>query len=97
MHCALKRTSFQARELPAATAVLVGAGDEFAVRIPLREARRPQRLPLGADEAVRAVTLELAAIAAVEQRVIRPAGALHHQRLLDQVRHQTDGVACSAT
>jgi hypothetical protein len=74
-------------ELPAPAAVLVGAGDELAVGVPFGEARRPQRLRLRADEAVGSVTLEFATVAAVDEAVIRPAGAFEDQRLFAQVSH----------
>src|SRR5690606_27234494 len=48
-------------ELPAAAAVLVRTGHELAVRPPVGTARGPHGLRLGADEAVAAVALELAA------------------------------------
>ena len=59
-------------ELPAAAALLVRAGDELAVGVPFGRGRRPHRLRLGADEAVAAVALELAAIARIDQPVIGP-------------------------
>src|SRR5690606_7773747 len=63
--------------LPAAAAVLVGAGDELAIGIPLGKSRGPQCLTFGAAEAVAAVAFELPALAAVDKPVIGPALALH--------------------
>jgi hypothetical protein len=62
----------RAGELPAAAALLVRAGDELAVRVPIRIGRRPHGLRLGADEAVAAVALELAAVSGVDEAVIGP-------------------------
>ncbi len=59
-------------ELPAAAALLVRTGDELAVRLPVVAGGRPERLRLGADETVLAVTFELPAMAAVDEAVIGP-------------------------
>ena len=76
------------RELPAPAAILVRAGDELACCGPVREARLPHRLRFGADEGMGAERLPLAPRPAVEQAVGVPAGAFHHQRLLDEAGHQ---------
>ena len=51
------------REVPAAAAVLVGAGNKLPIGLPVLATRRPHRLRFGADEAVRAVAFQLAAVA----------------------------------
>src|SRR5690242_5409929 len=57
---------------PAATALLVRAWNEGRVRIPVAEFLRPHRLGFRADHLVRAVTLELAASAAIDQAPVLP-------------------------
>jgi hypothetical protein len=81
------------REVPAPAAVLIRTGDEFARRIPFGQPRRPHRLRLGADEAIRAITLELTTMAAVDQAVITPAITSQDQRLRDKLCHQPRAVA----
>ena len=73
---------------PAPAAIFIGTGHEFAMRAPIGKARAPQRLPLGPDEAIAAIALELAPVAAIEQRVIAPALACKHQRLAGESGHR---------
>ena len=56
----------QARTSPipaSVDAVIVGAGHEFGVGLPVAMRRRPHRLRLGTDEPESAIALELAAMA----------------------------------
>jgi hypothetical protein len=48
-------------------------------------------LRLGANEAVRAIPFELAAVSAVDQAIIRPALAFEDDRLFGQFRHGAFG------
>ncbi len=41
---------------------------------------------------MRPIALELTTVAAVDEAVVDPAGAFHHQRLLDQLGHQAAGL-----
>src|SRR5690606_39073672 len=66
---------------PAAVRILVlGAGEDRVGAIPFlgRKTRRPQRLRLGTDDAIRAVALELSPVAGIDQRVVGPALGLEH-------------------
>src|SRR5690606_21401452 len=87
----------RASVLPATASVLVRAGNEFTVGIPPGQPGPPQRLRFGPDEAMRAVTLQLAAVAAVYQAVVGPALAGEDQRGFGQLGHQLRGTALSAT
>ena len=58
--------------LPAAAAILVAAGDEGGIGIPVRIGRSPHRLGFGADDVDRAVAFEFLAVAAVDQGPIVP-------------------------
>src|SRR5690606_17626304 len=88
-------------EAPSAAAILVRSGNELAMRVPVRQARAPQRLRLGPDEAIFAISLELAAMAGIDQPVIAPAVAPQDQRIGKRRLHQLRGMAraaiCSAT
>ncbi len=71
-------------EPPVAGLVLV-RGVEYRVRaVPVRggQARRPQALRFGPHHAVAAVALELAAMAGVDQRIVRPGPGAHDDALL---------------
>src|SRR5438270_5786965 len=57
---------------PAAAALLVRSRDEGRIRVPIVARRRPHRLRFGPDHLERAVTLELLAIAAVDQPPVGP-------------------------
>ena len=81
------------RKIPAATAILVRAGDEFAIRLPVIEARAPEGLRLGADEAIGPEALQLAAVSAVDQPVIGPWFADHQLWFEAQLRHQRAALA----
>src|SRR5581483_9866096 len=68
---------------PAAVGIVVADAEEGRVGvIPVRgrQARRPQRLLLGADDPVPAVALELASVARIEEGVVGPAFGLQHHR-----------------
>ena len=81
------------REIPAPAAILVRAGEEFAIRLPVGLARTPHRLRFGADETELSESLQLAAKPAVEQRVIGPGLADHQLRVEAQLRHQRVALA----
>ena len=90
---------------PAAAALLVRSGDEGRVGIPVVARRRPHRLRLGPDDADRAVALELAAVAAVDQPPIVPRlgddglqmrGRSRRQRQLAADRRERDRPASIA-
>ena len=65
-------TRHVAREVPLASAVLVRRADEIAVRRPAVRCRSPHRLGFGPYEAEAAVAFELAAMARIDEPVIRP-------------------------
>src|SRR3546814_1586150 len=61
--------------IPASATIVVRCRDELAVGgfpFARRQRGRPHRLRLGADEAIAAVTLELAPVPAVDQPIIVP-------------------------
>ncbi len=60
---------------PAAPALLVRTGHEFAVRRPVFGRGRPHRLRFGANEAEAAIALQLAAMARIDQAIIGPGFA----------------------
>src|SRR5690606_26005368 len=70
-------------EAPAAHALLVGVAGEDRVGLPplaLGERRPPDRLALRPVDAVGAVLLQLAAVAGIEERVVRAGSDLQDQR-----------------
>ncbi len=82
-HVAPSQRPFLARlplEAPASGFFLVSGIEHRVGVVPRRrvQARRPQALGLGAHDAIGPVTLQLAAIAAVDQGVVVPGGGSRH-------------------
>ena len=82
---------------PAPAAVLVGAGNEFAVGLPVGQTGRPQRLALRPDEAPGAIAFQLATVAGIDQPIVLPAAAGQDRRVDAKLRHQARGTAWAAT
>src|SRR5689334_13909867 len=57
---------------PASATLLVRAGDEGRIGVPVVARRRPHRLGLGADDLESAIAFQLAAVAAVDEAPVVP-------------------------